>query len=133
MDLWGEAREGLEVVQHRQGPTDPSQWTPQRTNDSKLEIFAIENMKSYLKKLANFRDHVARIGQFSSPFSLSFKDQKKKKNTYIMCDGEFYVLQGAQKLEFELYAQIWTLGRNDEEQQARLMADEERVPGPSSQ
>ncbi|ORY97204.1 diacylglycerol kinase accessory domain-domain-containing protein [Syncephalastrum racemosum] len=131
VDLWGEAREGLEVVQYRQGPTDPSQWTPQRANDRKLEVFAIENMKSYLKKLANFRNHVARIGQFSSPFSLVFKKQKKRKNTYIMCDGEFYVLRGAQKLEFELYAQIWTLGRNDEEQQARLTADEEQAPDSS--
>ncbi|KAI7906389.1 ATP-NAD kinase-like domain-containing protein, partial [Cokeromyces recurvatus] len=72
VDLWGEAQSGLEAVSNRSGPTDPRNWKPQRANDCRLEIMSIENMSSYLKKLANIRHHVSRIGQFDSPFEINF-------------------------------------------------------------
>ncbi|KAI8886408.1 hypothetical protein K501DRAFT_244085 [Backusella circina FSU 941] len=73
-NLWGEAKTGLESVKNRSGPTDPSTWKPQRANDMRLEVMTIENMKSYLKKLASFHDHVSRLGQFDSPFEINFRD-----------------------------------------------------------
>ncbi|KAI8047723.1 ATP-NAD kinase-like domain-containing protein [Gilbertella persicaria] len=156
VDLWGEAKSGLEAVTNRSGPTDPENWKPQRANDGRLEVMTIENMTSYLKKLANIREHVSRIGQFNSPFEINFrepedhmkemdkvsnnssawtktkafvKDKKRhkydKKNVMcIMCDGEFYEMKDPKQIKFERYAQIWTLGRNDEENQGRLVKDE---------
>ncbi|KAI9267434.1 hypothetical protein BY458DRAFT_437118, partial [Sporodiniella umbellata] len=73
VDLWGEAQSGLESVANRSGPTDPENWVPQRANDSKVEIMTIENLVSYFKKLANFREHVSRLGQMSSPFDINFR------------------------------------------------------------
>lgn len=116
---------------------------------------SIENMSSYLKKLANIRDHVSRLGQFDSPFSINFRDpdehkkemdkvngrsawtktkafmkdlsrhKYEKKNVIcIMCDGEFYEIKNPKSIRFDRFAQIWTLGRNDEENQGRLVKDE---------
>lgn len=155
VDLWGEATSGLESVANRSGNTDPENWRPQRANDGRLEVMTIENMTSYLKKLANVRNHVSRIGQFDSPFEINFhepevhkkevekikdasawaktkallKDSKRhkyeKNNTIcIMCDGEFYEMKHPKTISFDRFAQIWTLGRNDEENQGRLVADE---------
>ncbi|KAI9473481.1 MAG: ATP-NAD kinase-like domain-containing protein [Benjaminiella poitrasii] len=73
VDLWGEAQTGLEAVSNRSGPTDPNNWKPQRANDCRLEVMSIENMTSYLKKLANIRHHVSRIGQFDTPFEINFR------------------------------------------------------------
>lgn len=73
VDLWGEAESGLESVSNRSGPTDPEQWVPQRANDGKVEIMTIENMVSYFKKLANFRQHVSRLGQLNTPFDINFR------------------------------------------------------------
>ncbi|OBZ85302.1 Diacylglycerol kinase A [Choanephora cucurbitarum] len=155
VDLWGEARSGLDAVTNRSGPTDPASWKPQRANDGRLEVMTIENMTSYLKKLANIRHHVSRIGQFDSPFEINFrepedhmketdkladntsawtktkafvKDKKRhkfeKKNMLcVMCDGEFYEIKDPKSIAFECFAQIWTLGRNDEHQ-GRLVKDE---------
>ncbi|KAI8393995.1 ATP-NAD kinase-like domain-containing protein [Radiomyces spectabilis] len=150
VDLWGEAESGLEVVKDRNGPTDPKTWKPQRANDGRLEILVIDNMMSYIKKLANIRSHVSRIGQFSSPFEIRFREPpstskkhksmmasmkhrwgQRKRNKYekknvicLMCDGEFYDFKDPKSMRFELYAQIWTLGRSDEEEQGRLVQDE---------
>ena len=159
VDLWGEAKSGLESVANRSGNTDPENWTPQRANDGKLEVMTIENMTSYLKKLANVRDHVSRIGQFDSPFEINFheptvhrketekvkgsgwskamaalKDAKRhkfeKNNTIcIMCDGEFYEMKDPKSISFDRFEQIWTLGRDDEENQGRLVADELNAEG----
>jgi hypothetical protein len=115
----------------------------------------IENMTSYLKKLANVRDHVSRIGQFDSPFEINFHEpeehqkeiekvkaastwtkikafvKNKTRHKYekdnvicIMCDGEFYEIKDPKTISFDRFAQIWTLGRNDDENQGRLVADE---------
>lgn len=155
VDLWGEAESGLESVINRSGPCDPKTWQPQRANDGKLEVISLENMTSYLKKLANFRDHVSRIGQFDSPFEINFREPEhhmkevdkvnsnsawakakafvkdksrhkyEKKNIMcIMCDGEFYEIKDPKSICFDRFAQIWTLGRNDEENQGRLVKDE---------
>lgn len=153
--MWGEAESGLESVINRSGPCDPKTWQPQRANDGKLEVISLENMTSYLKKLANFRDHVSRIGQFDSPFEINFREPEhhmkevdkvnsnsawvkakafvkdksrhkyEKKNIMcIMCDGEFYEIKDPKSICFDRFAQIWTLGRNDEENQGRLVKDE---------
>lgn len=115
----------------------------------------IENMTSYLKKLANIRDHVSRIGQFNSPFEINFREpsehqrdlekaqsastwtkakafmKDRTRHKYekdnvicIMCDGEFYEIKDPKSIGFLRFAQIWTLGRNDEHNQGRLVADE---------
>lgn len=145
----------MDCVINRSGNTDPETWSPQRANDGKLEVMTIENMTSYLKKLANVRNHVSRIGQFDSPFEINFHEPEvhkkeiekvgeasawaktrafvkdstrhkyEKKNTVcIMCDGEFYEIKDPKSISFNRFAQIWTLGRNDEENQGRLVADE---------
>lgn len=155
VDLWGEATSGLESVANRSGSTDPENWVPQRANDGKLEVMTIENMTSYLKKLANIRDHVSRIGQFDSPFEINFREpaehqrelekvqsasmwekakafmkdrtrhKYEKENVIcIMCDGEFYEIKDPKTIGFVRFAQIWTLGRNDDQNQGRLVADE---------
>ncbi|KAG2203942.1 hypothetical protein INT47_007525 [Mucor saturninus] len=155
VDLWGEATSGLESVANRSGNTDPENWVPQRANDGKLEVMTIENMTSYLKKLANIRDHVSRIGQFDSPFEINFREpaehqrelekaqsasawekakafmKDRTRHKYekdnvicIMCDGEFYEIKDPKTIGFVRFAQIWTLGRNDEQNQGRLVADE---------
>ncbi|RCH92406.1 hypothetical protein CU098_010866 [Rhizopus stolonifer] len=143
VDLWGEAKYGLEVVENRSKYTDPENWTPQLANDGKMEVMSIENTFSYLKKLANFRQHVSRIGQFETPFEIIFRepqDTKKKKSWWpfsrdnkfkrdniicIMCDGEFYVLKDPKSLRFKRFAQIWTLGKLDERTKGRLVQDEQ--------
>lgn len=114
-------------------------------------------MTSYLKKLANVRDHVSRLGQFNSPFEVNFREpeqhqkeiekvnnkdastwtkaralvkdktrHKYEKNNVIciMCDGEFYEIKDPKTISFNRFAQIWTLGRNDEENQGRLVTNE---------
>ncbi|KAI8372279.1 ATP-NAD kinase-like domain-containing protein [Choanephora cucurbitarum] len=141
VDLWGDAKSGLEVVENRSGFTDPENWTPQLANDGKMEIMSIENTFSYLKKLANIRQHVSRIGQFATPFEIVFRDPKKtkkkslwpfsgdnkfKRNNVIciMCDGEFYVLKDPKSLKFKRFAQIWTLGKHAEDSKGRLVVDE---------
>ena len=142
VDLWGEAKYGLEAVKDRSGPTDPENWTPQLANDKKMEIFTIQDMLSYIKKLANIRQHVSRIGQFETPFEIVFREPPSKQdknwwqnlfvNKYrqrnvicIMCDGEFYILKDPKSLRFKRFAQIWTLGRLDEHVSGRLVQDEQ--------
>ncbi|KAI7869557.1 ATP-NAD kinase-like domain-containing protein [Spinellus fusiger] len=73
VDLWGEAESGLESVKDRAGPTDPNTWNQQLANDGKMEIMVINTMYSYLKKLANIRSHVSRIGQFETRFDIHFR------------------------------------------------------------
>lgn len=140
--MWGEAKYGLEAVKDRSGPTDPENWTPQLANDKKMEIFTIQDMLSYIKKLANIRQHVSRIGQFETPFEIVFREPPSKQdknwwqnlfvNKYrqrnvicIMCDGEFYILKDPKSLRFKRFAQIWTLGRLDEHVSGRLVQDEQ--------
>lgn len=100
----------------------------------------IEDMFSYLKKLANIRKHVSRVGQFETPFEIVFREPKdtpkkwwhsfvgnkyKRNNVIcIMCDGEFYILKDPKSLKFKRYAQIWTLGKHDEKIKGRLVKDE---------
>ncbi|ORX50496.1 hypothetical protein DM01DRAFT_1363657 [Hesseltinella vesiculosa] len=138
VDLWGEAQSGLESVQGRQplGPTDPSQWQPQRANDGRLEVMVISNLFSYLKKLANYRKHVSRIGQFASPFSIEFwppdqrphqaqRSRHERDNVIcLMCDGEFYEMKDPKAVTFDWCAQIWTLGYHDGEKMGRIVHDE---------
>lgn len=133
---------GLEIVEQRKGHTDPDNWTPQLANDGKLEIMTIQNMTSYIKKLANIRQHVSRVGQFETPFEIIFRkpqthsnkswwkrcfeNKYKRENTIcIMCDGEFYIIKNPKTLKFKRFAQVWTLGRNDEKVKGRLVQDEE--------
>lgn len=140
--MWGEAKYGLEAVENRSGPTDPENWMPQLANDKKMEIFTIQDMVSYIKKLANIRQHVSRIGQFETPFEIVFREPSSKQekkwwqslfvNKYkqrnvicIMCDGEFYILKDPKSLKFKRFAQIWTLGRLDEHVSGRLVQDEQ--------
>ena len=102
-------------MRNRSGPTDPGQWTQQLANDGKLEVFVLENMASYIKKLANIRKHVARIGQFGGSFEIHFREPAPRSekrqagcssmcswnNNYytrnkilgVMCDGEFYSIR----------------------------------------
>ncbi|CAO3699507.1 unnamed protein product [Rhizopus stolonifer] len=139
VDLWGDTRYGLDVIKNRSGATDPNNWTQQLANDGKLEIMAIENMRSYIKELANMRNHVFRVGQFDAPFDIEFckksdKRQSWYENSYkknnvicIMCDGEFYIIKNPKALKFKRYAQIWTLGRNDEKKMGRLVQDEQAM------
>ncbi|KAI9248229.1 ATP-NAD kinase-like domain-containing protein [Phascolomyces articulosus] len=151
VDLWGEAKSGLESVHNRSGPTDPATWNPQRANDGRMEIMVIHNLFSYFKKLANIRQHVSRIGQFATPFEILFRPpvsynssdntsiknklrqqhQRRRMNQYerdnvicIMCDGEFYIIKDPKSLKFNRFAQIWTLGRSDEKSTGRLVLDE---------
>ncbi|KAL0081923.1 ATP-NAD kinase-like domain-containing protein [Phycomyces blakesleeanus] len=79
VDLWGEAESGLEVVEDRSGPTDPSTWNPQLANDGKMEIMVIDNLFSYFKKLANIRSHVSRVGQFETKFEIHFRSPHEEK------------------------------------------------------
>lgn len=142
IDLWGDATSGLEVVKDRADSTDPDNWTPQLANDGKMEIMTIQDKTSYIKKLANIRHHVSRLGQFETPFEIVFrepkKDQKKSwwktmfENKYkrrniicIMCDGEFYIIKDPKSLKFNRFAQVWTLGRHDEKVKGRLVQDEQ--------
>ncbi|KAF1803386.1 ATP-NAD kinase-like domain-containing protein [Mucor lusitanicus] len=147
VDLWGDAKYGLEAVEGRSGHTDAETWTPQLANDGKMEIFTIENMVSYIKKLANIRQHVSRVGQFETPFEIVFREppassatkqhgkkwwQSMTENKYkqrnvicIMCDGEFYILKDPKSLKFKRFAQVWTLGRLDEHVRGRLVQDEQ--------
>jgi hypothetical protein len=115
----GDALKGLEVVQDRSGLTDPENWTPQLANDGKMGIMTIQDMTSYIKKLASIRQHVSRVGQFETPFEIVFRKPKEQtksswckrtflKNTYkrnniicIMCDGEFYILKDPKALKFK--------------------------------
>ncbi|KAJ2964703.1 hypothetical protein NQZ79_g481 [Umbelopsis isabellina] len=140
VDLWGNAETGLEVVDRRNGPTDPVAWTPQRANDGKMEVLVLNNMYSYFKKLANFQSHVSRVGQFASPFQIDFRDpdlnyrskwwrRRKDKTDYknpsvicIMCDGEFYEVKHPKSLKFRRFAQITTLG--NPKGNSRLVRDE---------
>ncbi|KAI9025334.1 ATP-NAD kinase-like domain-containing protein [Phycomyces nitens] len=140
IDLWGDAMCGLESVKHRNGPTDPDKWSQQLANDGKMEVMVIESMYSYVKKLANIRKHVSRIGQFENPFTIHFRppntireswwkrlhlNQYEKENMVcIMCDGEFYVIKDPKEITFRRCAQIWTLGRSDSKQTGRLVLDE---------
>lgn len=140
IDLWGDARSGLEIVEDRSGPTDPAHWQPQKANDGYLELMVINSMYSYIKKLANFRRHVSRIGQFGCPFNIEFRppnehDQQRKKHPYekeniicIMCDGEFYEVKDPKEISFELFNQVWTLGKNTK---CRLVRDEIEKPIPT--
>ncbi|KAI8577290.1 hypothetical protein K450DRAFT_252474 [Umbelopsis ramanniana AG] len=143
VDLWGNAVSGLEVVDNRTGPTDPSLWSPQRANDGKMEVLVLNSMYSYLKKLANFQDHVSRVGQFASPFQIDFREpdltykskwwrRKKDKTDYkdpsvicIMCDGEFYEVKHPKSIKFRRFAQITTLG--NAEGNSRLVRDEKEA------
>ncbi|KAI8146603.1 ATP-NAD kinase-like domain-containing protein [Fennellomyces sp. T-0311] len=140
VDLWGEAKSGLEVVRNRSGATDPATWSPQRANDGRMEIMVIQSMFSYLKKLANFRQHVSRIGQFGAPFEIVFRAPQDNKNKYsrfttnryerdnvigIMADGEFIVMKDPKSLKFNRFAQIWALGRDDHINKGRLVLDEQ--------
>lgn len=142
VDLWGDAKSGLESVKNRSGQTDSENWSPQLANDGKMEIMTIEDMFSYLKKLANIRRHVSRVGQFETPFEIQFRappkteipnrwwhpfvGNKYKRNNVIciMCDGEFYILKDPKSLKFKRYAQIWTLGKHDDLVEGRLVRDE---------
>lgn len=143
VDLWGEAKSGLESVEGRKGPTDPEAWTPQRANDGKMEIMVINDLYSYFKKLANFRHHVSRLAQIATPFDIVFRAPKEesqrssswfdlfRRNHYdrsniicIMCDGEFYIIKDPKRLKFKRFAQIWTLGRADGDHLARIVRDE---------
>jgi len=143
VDLWGNAVSGLEVVQNRSGPTDPSAWTPQRANDGKMEVFVIDNIYSYLKKLANIQGHVSRVGQFASPFQIDFRkpdttykgkrwwrrkdntDYKDPSTICIMCDGEFYEIKHPKCIKFRRFAQITTLG--NPHGNSRLVKDEKEA------
>lgn len=142
VDLWGDALSGLEVVNDRSGHTDPENWKPQLANDGKLEIMTIQNMTSYIKKLANIRNHVSRVGQFETPFEIVFRQpQKSEKKSWwkscfenkykrdnvicIMCDGEFYIIKDPKTLKLKRFAQVWTLGRHDEKVKGRLVKDEQ--------
>lgn len=99
-------------------------------------------MTSYIKKLANIRQHVSRVGQFETPFEIMFRkpqalkskswwsglleNRYKRENTIcIMCDGEFYIIKDPKTLKFRRFAQVWTLGRHDEKVKGRLVQDEE--------
>ncbi|KAL0073750.1 hypothetical protein F4703DRAFT_1895436 [Phycomyces blakesleeanus] len=140
IDLWGDALCGLESVKNRDGPTDPKTWSQQLANDGKMEVMVIESMYSYVKKLANIRKHVSRIGQFENPFTIHFRppntireswwkrlhlNQYERENMVcIMCDGEFYVIKDPKEITFRRCAQIWTLGRSDSKQTGRLVLDE---------
>ncbi|GAB5587456.1 hypothetical protein Unana1_02356 [Umbelopsis nana] len=143
VDLWGNALAGLEIVDNRSGPTDPTAWTPQRANDGKMEVLVIDSMYSYLKKLANIQGHVSRVGQFASPFQIDFRDpdttykskwwrHRKDKTDYkdpsvicIMCDGEFYEVKHPKSIKFRRFAQITTLGNADSN--SRLVRDEKEA------
>ena len=143
MDLWGNALAGLEIVNNRSGPTDPTTWTPQRANDGKMEVLVIDSVYSYLKKLANIQGHVSRVGQFASPFQIDFRDpdtrykskwwrHRKDKTDYkdpsvicIMCDGEFYEVKHPKSIKFRRFAQITTLGNADSN--SRLVRDEKEA------
>ncbi|KAI9490259.1 ATP-NAD kinase-like domain-containing protein [Zychaea mexicana] len=147
VDLWGEAKSGLESVENRAGPTDPATWNPQRANDGRMEVMVIHSLFSYLKKLANIRQHVSRIGQFGTPFEIAFRPPSERSNKRrslwrrvnryerdnvicIMCDGEFYILKDPKSLKFVRFAQIWTLGRRDEKGTGRLVLDEHTSSSP---
>ncbi|KAI8062429.1 ATP-NAD kinase-like domain-containing protein [Gongronella butleri] len=138
VDLWGDARSGLEIVHDRakNTPTDATQWHAQRANDRQVEIMAISTLFSYLKKLANFRHHVSRIGQFASSFTVNFwppnarptqahRGRHERENIIcVMCDGEFYEIKDPNSISFQWYAQIWTLGHLNGDNTGRIVRDE---------
>lgn len=130
-------------MKDRSGHSDPDNWTPQLANDGKMEIMTIQDMTSYIKKLANIRHHVSRVGQFETPFEIKFREKQKQEvkkpwwktmfeNKYkrnnvicIMCDGEFYIIKDPKSLKFNRCAQVWTLGRHDDQVKGRLVQDEQ--------
>ncbi|OZJ06089.1 hypothetical protein BZG36_01134 [Bifiguratus adelaidae] len=109
-------------------PTHPDTWTNQSASDGKIEMFAVENRLSYLKKeLAVDRTQLARIGQFGGGFRLIFKPPKnhqpssssftghrqrahaERESIRLMVDGEFFVMRKPKVIEVRLWKQIWVM------------------------
>lgn len=121
IDLWGTTPIRESIVLHPTGPTDFHNWTPQRANDGKLEIFGIGTLWEYLKKqFAIGRKDLRRIGQFPTPIRLQFFPQA---STRMMIDGEFYELYDVDYIDLKRKYQITVVGPADPEK-SRLVRDQ---------
>lgn len=135
VDLWGDSPETADTVMPQQGPTDPSEWTPQTASDGKLEIFSFSSVWSYIKKLGLRFDHLSRVGQFGD-CELTFRQggtsnmghwvgrrRRHEKVTCFMIDGEFYEVKDPKYVRFRRNGQIRLVGNSAEAAKARLVRD----------
>ncbi|KAJ1967031.1 hypothetical protein IWQ62_002102 [Dispira parvispora] len=139
-DLWGEAKDIPGVVSNRQGPTDSKNWIPQSSGDNNLELFAIENVRSYIRKQLSAKGGLARIGQIENHFTLHCRDPKVYQEctertsrasrrrrkippgyTCLMIDGEFYELYLPKAIKFRRHSCIRAIG--SDERTSRLVRD----------
>ncbi|KAJ1980275.1 hypothetical protein H4R35_001191 [Dimargaris xerosporica] len=154
IDVWGKAECRPHTVLNRQGPTDHSQWTPQLCGDGKVEVFCFEDVKSYVRHLIRPTDRLARVGQFSDEFELTFRcpteyQTFRKKwhpilylhrrrtpigQTCIFVDGEFYQVYRPKSIRFKRKDCLRAIGSNPEASRlvrdAQKMSAESRPPAP---
>ncbi|KAJ1982563.1 hypothetical protein H4R34_001671 [Dimargaris verticillata] len=139
-DIWGDAKYMPNVVSHQRGPTDKRNWKPQMSGDDRLELFAIENVSSYLRKQMSSKGGLARIGQVEGQFQLNFRnpqvyDNYREKSaklsarhrayppgfTCLMIDGEFYDLYLPKSIKFRRHSCVRAIGSNAKN--SRLVRD----------
>ncbi|KAJ1980274.1 hypothetical protein H4R35_001190 [Dimargaris xerosporica] len=139
-DIWGDAKYMHNVVSHQRGPTDKRNWLPQMSGDNRLELFAIENVSSYLRKQVSSKGGLARIGQVEGHFQLNFRnpqiyDNYREKSTILsarhrayppgftclMIDGEFYDLYLPKSIKFRRHSCVRAIGSNAKN--SRLVRD----------
>ncbi|KAJ3150410.1 hypothetical protein HDU89_003191 [Geranomyces variabilis] len=120
VDMWGEARMAPSVVRHAEGPTDSKNWTPNKANDGKLEVFAISSAFSYLRKqLGKWgRKTLSRIGQFPDELRINLIPGAE---TALMVDGEFYKLSNCKSITWKLLIQVTVMGPDMEH--SRMVRD----------
>ncbi|KAJ3147664.1 hypothetical protein HDU86_007912 [Geranomyces michiganensis] len=120
VDMWGEARMAPSVVRHAEGPTDCNNWTPNKANDGKLEVFAISSAFSYLRKqLGKWgRKTLSRIGQFPDELRVNLIPGAE---TALMVDGEFYKLSNCKSITWKLLIQVTVMGPDMEH--SRMVRD----------
>ncbi|KAI8909290.1 ATP-NAD kinase-like domain-containing protein [Powellomyces hirtus] len=121
VDMWGEAQMSPSVVSSPEGPTDIANWTPNKANDGKLEVFTIANEASYVRKFLGFiggRKSLSRIGQFPDELRINLIPDKEAA---LMVDGEFYKLQNCKSITWKLLIQITVMGPDEE--RSRMVRD----------
>ncbi|KAJ1982564.1 hypothetical protein H4R34_001672, partial [Dimargaris verticillata] len=154
IDIWGQAGCRQNTVLNRQGPTDSNQWTPQLCGDGKAEVFCFEDVKSYIRQLIHPTDRLARVGQFSNEFELSFRCPTEYQTyckkwypilhlhrrrtpygqTCIFVDGEFYQVHHPKTIRFKRKDCLRAIGSDPHASRlvrdAQKMSENSRPPAP---